>query len=214
MSRSATIAAVVVAVVIGAVVGVVLASRDHRARPVAQQVGPVVQPSEHNLEAQAVWPAHTRRAPDFLLRDQANRPFSLRSQRGRVILLTFLDSRCKKACPLEGRLVGEIQRTLPRERRPALVVVDINPWADTAASTKAAARKWRFAGPWYWARGPQARLVPVWHDYSIDVQRAAGDINHSTAVYVLDQSGYERMGYLFPFTVRAVAAAVRVLERS
>jgi len=31
---------------------------------------------------------------------------------------------------------------------------------------------------------------------------------------VLDQSGYERMGYLFPFTVRAVASAVRVLERS
>ena len=204
---------VAVAVVIGAVVGAVFATRAHPRRPAAQPLGPVVQPSEHNLEAQAVWPAHKRRAPDFLLRDQANRSFSLSSQRGRVVLLTFLDSRCRRACPIEGRLVGDIQRTLAPKRRPALVVVDINPWADTAASTRAAARRWRFASPWFWARGRQAALARVWRKYDIEVQRAAGDINHSTAVYVLDPSGYERMGYLFPFTVRAVSAAVRVLER-
>ncbi len=149
-----SIVGVAIAVVIGAVVGAVLATRAHPRRA-AQPLGAVVQPSEHNLEAQAVWPAHKRRAPDFLLRDQANRPFSLSSQQGRVVLLTFLDSRCKRACPIEGRLVN----------------------------------------------------------YDIDVQRATLDINHSTAVYVLDQSGYERMGYLFPFTVRAVSAAVRLLER-
>ncbi len=211
MSRT-SIVGVAVAVVIGAVVGAVLATRAHPRRA-AQPLGPLVQPSEHNLEAQAVWPAHRRRAPDFLLRDQANRPFSLSSQQGRVVLLTFLDSRCKRACPIEGRLVGEIQRTLAPKRRPALVVVDINPWADTAASTRAAARRWRFASPWYWARGRRAPLARVWSKYDIDVQRATLDINHSTAVYVLDQSGYERMGYLFPFTVRAVSAAVRLLER-
>ena len=209
------IAAAMVGALIGAVVGVVLATRAHTARPVAQPPAPpLVQAGPRHLEAQAIWPAHTRRAPDFQLRDQANRPFSLRSQRGRVILLTFLDSRCKKACPIEGRLVGDIQRTFPPKRRPALVVVDINPWADTAASTKAAARRWRFTKPWYWARGRPPELAGVWHKYQIDVQRAQAEINHSTAVYVLDQSGYERMGYLFPFTVRAVSWAVRVLERS
>ena len=207
-----SIVGVAIAVVIGAVVGAVLATRAHPRRA-AQPLGAVVQPSEHNLEAQAVWPAHKRRAPHFLLRDQANRPFSLSSQQGRVVLLTFLDSRCKRACPIEGRLVGEIQRTLALKRRPALVVVDINHCADTAASTRAAARRWRFASPWYWARGRRALLARVWSNYDIDVQRATLDINHSTAVYVLDQSGYERMGYLFPFTVRAVSAAVRLLER-
>ena len=205
---------VVVAVVIGAVVGAVLATRAHTRRLVAQPPAPpIVQAGPRHLEAQAVWAAHKRRAPDFLLRDQANRPFSLSSQRGRVVLLTFLDSHCRRACPIEGRLVGEIQRTLAPKRRPALVVVDINPWADTAASTRAAARRWRFAKPWSWARGRGAQLARVWRKYDIDVQRASLDINHSTAVYVLDQSGYERMGYLFPFTVRAVSAAVRGLER-
>ena len=200
-----------VAVVIGAVVGAVLSTTAHPSRsPPRSQV---VQPSEHNFEAQAVWQAHKRRAPNFLLRDQANRPFSLSSQRGRVVLLTFFDSHCKKACPLEGRLVGDIQRAFERTRRPALVVVDVNPWADTAASTRAAARKWRFASPWHWARGRRPTLARVWDKYDIAVQRGAGDISHSTAVYVLDQSGYERLGYLFPFTVRSVSAAVRALER-
>jgi cytochrome oxidase Cu insertion factor (SCO1/SenC/PrrC family) len=126
--------------------------------------------------------------------------------------LTFLNSHCKQTCPLEGRQLGEIQRTFPLTRRPPLVVVSINPAGDTVASIKAAARRWAFALPWYWLRGRQAQLARIWRAYSIDVRVKQGDIAHGTALYVLDGAGDERVGYLFPFSSRGVETAVRALE--
>src|SRR5438093_955729 len=82
------------------------------------------------LHAQATWPAGARRAPDFRLRDQAGRPMTLSSQRGRVVLLTFLDSHCTQECPIQGRLLAGVQRRLGARTRVALVVVTVDPWAD------------------------------------------------------------------------------------
>jgi protein SCO1/2 len=214
MPRRSTIAVFAAAGIAGIAAGVGLALRAHHASGQPASGAPAVaQPSSNQLEAQGVWPPRRRLAPDFRLRDQAGRPFSLRTQQGRVILLTFLNSHCKQACPVEGRLLADVQQTLPRGHRPTLVVVDINPRADTAATTKAAARKWRFALPWFWVRGRRSALAPLWRRYGIDVRPESGDISHSTVVYVIDQAGYERMAYLFPFTVHGVASAVRLLER-
>ena len=164
------------------------------------------------VQAQAIWPAGARRATGFRLLDQRRRLFSLRSQRGHVVLLTFLNSHCKQACPLEGRQLSEIQRTFPLARRPELVVVSINPAGDSVASIDAAARRWAFALPWHWLHGRQTQLARIWRAYSVDVQHKRGDIAHSTALYVLDRAGDERVGYLLPFSSRGVEAAVRALE--
>src|SRR5437763_11194478 len=42
----------------------------------------------------------TGQAPDFTLTDQFNRPVSLSSFRGRVVILAFNDSECTTVCPL------------------------------------------------------------------------------------------------------------------
>jgi cytochrome oxidase Cu insertion factor (SCO1/SenC/PrrC family) len=158
---------------------------------------------------QVAWRAGARRAPSFSLRDEAGRTLSLRSLRGRVVMLAFLDSRCRASCPVDGHQVGEIQLAL-RGTRFDLLVVTVDPWADTAASARAFAASARWGGRWHWLLGSERELRPIWRSYSIAVLRAR-DIVHTRALYLIDPLGYLRAGYLFPLRPLAVARDARTL---
>jgi protein SCO1/2 len=170
-------------------------------------------PSLHlpRLHGQAVWPAGKQPVPNFNLRDQHGRVVSPRSLRGRTVVIAFMDSRCHQVCPLEGRTLAAGLDQVPPRARPVLLVVSVNPWADTRASARAAARKWGFAGSWHWLLGRKAELAPVWRAYKIYVRRAKGDIVHSDAIYVVDRAGFERAGFIYPFLPGAVGQDLRVL---
>jgi cytochrome oxidase Cu insertion factor (SCO1/SenC/PrrC family) len=135
---------------------------------------------------------------------------ALRDQR-RVVLLTFLDSRCRSSCPIEGRMLASVAQLLPPRLRPELVVVSVDPWADSAASARRFVAKSRWRGPWHWLLGTPSSLRPVWSAYQIAVRRTKADILHSLALYVV-VDGYERAGYLFPIEPKNVAADIRLLE--
>jgi cytochrome oxidase Cu insertion factor (SCO1/SenC/PrrC family) len=161
--------------------------------------------------ADVTWAPGTRPAPDFTLRNQAGRAVSLSSLRGSVVLLTFLDSRCKHLCRVEGPVLGELQQSLPAAERPVIVVVSVNP-EDTAASVSAAARRWGWrAEGWYWLMGSPNRLAVVWRVYGVDVRMTPDDILHSGVLYVIDRAGNERAGYATPFDPGRVTQVVRLL---
>jgi cytochrome oxidase Cu insertion factor (SCO1/SenC/PrrC family) len=156
------------------------------------------------------WGPGSRRAPGFALETSAGRLVSLRSQRGRIVLLTFLDSRCTRACPLEGRLLTDVQRRLRGTNvRPSLLVVTVDPWGDTSQSSRAFMRKAGWVLPWHWLGGSPRELRPVWRTYGVGVRRVPGDILHTVVLYLIDPRGYERAAYLFPFPPRLVARDVR-----
>lgn len=167
------------------------------------------------MRGDAVWAAGARRAPGFSLRDQHNRLVSLSGRRGRPVVLAFMDSRCKVICRIEGPLLGRILARARDTRTAAgvaaLVVVSVNPWQDTAASTRAAAARWHLGSGWLWLRGSPARLRPLWRAYRIEVKRTQGDVSHSTAIYLIDRSGHERAGFNFPFEADDVAHDLRLL---
>ena len=165
------------------------------------------------LEGQAVWAAGRVAAPGFTLRDQRGRLVSLSARRGRTLVVAFMDSRCRQICPLEGRVLGRAIAGLPVSSRPELLVVSVDPWADTAASARAAVSRWGLSGRWHWLFGTPRQLARVWRAYRIYVKRTPGDIVHSDAVYVVDRSGYERAGFLFPFLPGPVRHDLAVLAR-
>src|SRR5205807_1065343 len=134
-------ALIVLAATIGVAVGLGLALlRNPRA--------PAAEPSA-SLQAQATWPAGARTAPEIALRDDAGRTLSLRSLRGHVVLLTFLDSRCRSECPVEGRVLADVQRRTS-EAGTVLLVVSVDPWADTPGSARSFATRAGWRGDWHW----------------------------------------------------------------
>jgi protein SCO1/2 len=165
------------------------------------------------LRGQATWAAGARPAPAITgLRDQSGRAFSLASLRSRPVAMTFFDSHCHQACPLEGRALASAEQAVPAGERPILVVVSVNP-LDTPASTRTAMRKWGLAGltSWYWLRGSHAALARAWKAYHIFVAPLHGDISHTEALYLIDRRGDERSAYLYPFTTRFVSGDLRAL---
>jgi cytochrome oxidase Cu insertion factor (SCO1/SenC/PrrC family) len=172
--------------------------------------------SSAGLRGQATWAAGARPAPPITtLRDQTGRRFSLSSLRGRTVVMTFFDSHCNQACPLEGRALAAVERSLPHAERPVLVVVTVNP-RDTPSSARAAARTWGLAhlGAWHWLWGGRGRLARVWRAYHIVVAPTPRDIVHTEALYLIDRHGDERSAYLYPFAPRFVAQDLATLARS
>lgn len=207
----ASLGLVLVCVAVGAGAG--LASHaitaTHARRPSPRPVG--------GLRGDAVWPAGARLAPGFTLRDQRDRLVSLASQRGHPVVVAFMDSRCKGICPLEGPILSRAFALAGGgggSTSPALLVVSVNPWEDTAASTRAAGTRWRLWGHWLWLRGSETSLRPLWRAYAITVKRTRGDVSHSTAIYLIDPTGHERAGFNFPFTPKDVAHDLRLLRRA
>lgn len=152
------------------------------------------------VQGQAVWPRGLKRAPDFSLPDQSGRLLSLTSLRGRPVVLMFMDSHCHQECPLEGRALAAGLRMVPHAELPVVVVVSVDPWADTPASARRAIERFGLAPfPWRWLLGSRARLGPVWRRYGIGVRRSSADIEHTDALYLIDARGFERAGLAYPF---------------
>jgi len=163
------------------------------------------------LAGDAVWAAGARPAPPFALRDQSNRLVALSGTRGRAVLLAFMDSHCARVCKLEGPTIRDALRQVGARRPVTLLVVSVNPWEDTAASSRGAGARYGFGGDWHWLRGSVAQLRPIWRAYGIEVVRTPSDVNHSTAIYLLDRRGYERAGFDYPFAASQVARDLRRL---
>jgi protein SCO1/2 len=209
MQRRWFIAGVAAAALAGVAIGIAF----HRQLTGSASADPLALPALHG---QATWAAGKRAAPPFGLRDQHGRPVTLASLRGRTVALTFLDSLCEEACPIEGRMLGAAVRQTGGAARPQLVAVSVDPAGDTPSTVAHAIRKWRLPADTIWLLGSHARLKPVWDAYQITVDPVSGDIVHSTAVYLIDRGGFERAGFLMPFVPAFVADDFRTLasERS
>jgi protein SCO1/2 len=168
-------------------------------------------PRVPSLQGQITWRARSRPAPAFELRDQNGRLVALRGLRGRSVVLTFQDSRCKSECPIEGRMLAAAIRQLAPAVRPRVVVVSVNPWGDTPASARRALRQWGLPANVSWLLGTKAQLASVWRAYGVSVIPTKADVTHTAVLYVIDRQGDERAGFLVPFLPISIAHDLRVL---
>ena len=120
-------------------------------------------------------PAGARRAPDFALRDQRGQPISLRSLRGRTVILAFIDPVCRNLCPLEAKVLMRAVRSLPAAQRPVVVAVSVNPWANTRANFAVDKTHWHLGHEWHWAvgSGQQVAAVRPRFNHAVATQDAA-----------------------------------------
>jgi cytochrome oxidase Cu insertion factor (SCO1/SenC/PrrC family) len=129
--------------------------------------------------------------------------------------VTFLDSACRQTCPVEGAELTQTLRQFNRSAPLTLIVVSVQPGADTVASVRTAVANWGgWRADWHWLVGSgDGGLQRVWAEYGISVAERLGTLQHGTDLFLVDGQGYERAGFTAPFLVSPVAQSIQDLVR-
>ena len=154
----------------------------------------------------------TRAAPDIRLVNQFGQPMSLSQFRGKVVVLAFVDSECTTVCPLTTVSMVQARELLGAAGdQVQLLGVDANPAATSVHDVMAYSQAHAMVNQWDFLTGSLAQLRAVWQAYHIYVQIQAGQIDHTPALYVIDQRGREREIYLTTMAYASVGQEGQVL---
>lgn len=130
-------------------------------------------------------------APDFALKSYRGKLVRMSALRGKVVLVTFLDTDCETKCPLIASAVGDALRLLsPSERRQvAALALTVNPPSDTPASVRAFLHQRQALGLDF-LLGPEKQMRPIWRAFHIVAAAETGNADiHSADVRVYDRDG-------------------------
>jgi cytochrome oxidase Cu insertion factor (SCO1/SenC/PrrC family) len=151
-------------------------------------------------------------APDFRLDNQFGQPMSLSRFRGKVIILAFTDSQCTTVCPLTTASMLQARQLLGAAgTNVQLIGVNANPHADSVADVLAYSRAHGMVNQWDFLTGTDAQLEATWRAYHIAVQIQQGQIDHTPALFVIDQQGREQKIYLTQMAYSSVGQSAQVL---
>jgi len=151
-------------------------------------------------------------APDITLVNQFGQPMSLSQFRGKVVMLSFEDSECTTVCPLTTASMLEAKQLLGAAgNQVQLLGVDANPTATSVADVLAYSRVHGMVNQWDFLTGSSAQLKAVWNAYHIAVQIEQGQIDHTPALFVIDQRGREQKLYLTQMAYSSVGQSAQVL---
>jgi cytochrome oxidase Cu insertion factor (SCO1/SenC/PrrC family) len=130
--------------------------------------------------------------PAFSLRDAAGRRMQSADLRGRALLVTFLDTRCRDSCPIIGEQIRQgLARLDDADRRDVTAVaISVQPEDDTPEAVHAYLRRHRLEGRLSYLLGSEAELRPVWSAFQVlpALDSGSSDI-HSAPVRVFDRDG-------------------------
>jgi protein SCO1 len=153
---------------------------------------------------------------DFALQDQNGHEIRMSRLRGKIVLLTFLFTRCRDVCPMVAAALSDAVRSLGPERGQVRVVaVSVDPDGDTPAAVRAYVRQHRLPPQFEWLIGSRTALAPIWQNYNIEVEPQNIDkIVHAAPVYLLDRSGVPRVLFAPPQNVVDIEHDLRLSLRS
>ena len=132
--------------------------------------------------------------PPVTLVDQDSTAFSLSDLRGRVVVMTFIYTRCPLPdyCPLMSERLNVLQQFLiPRYGdRVHLLSVTLDPKFDTPAVLRRyAARYTPEHASWTYATGSREEIDRLTDALGLTVVRQGATIDHSLATVVIDPAG-------------------------
>jgi cytochrome oxidase Cu insertion factor (SCO1/SenC/PrrC family) len=141
-----------------------------------------------------------RSAPDFRLVSQSGQPVSLRSLRGKVTLLTFLDPRCTTDCPVATELKEAGVLLGGSDDQVEFVAIAASQFHYDLASVKALDRQEGMdtVPNWLFLTGSATQLQQVWGRYGIFVSHMAPGASSvmRDLVFVIDKNGRIRQQIL------------------
>jgi protein SCO1/2 len=125
--------------------------------------------------------------PDFTLHDQHSRLVRTDDLRGKVVVLTFLDTKCREACPIIAGQIAQAWRKLaPGDRaRSIAVAISTDPRDDTPATIRAFLARHGATGTIQYLAGDVPDMKHLWQQFQILPTFESGDASiHSAPVRV------------------------------
>ncbi|GLV57587.1 hypothetical protein KDH_44230 [Dictyobacter sp. S3.2.2.5] len=151
-------------------------------------------------------------APNFQLTDQYGKAVSLAQFRGKPVVLTFLYTHCPDVCPLTAEhLHTTVQQLGSDAKNVAILAVSTDPKRDDTAAAMQFSTEHNMQNYWHFLTGTQQKLSPIWSSYSIYAQQQQGKVNHSTALFLIDKNGKERVYMGDDFTPNQMTANLQQL---
>jgi cytochrome oxidase Cu insertion factor (SCO1/SenC/PrrC family) len=151
-------------------------------------------------------------APDFRLTNQFGQQVSLSAFRGKVVILAFADSECTTVCPLTTVSMLEAKQLLGRAgQNVQLLGIDANPDATAVSDVMAYSRSHAMVNQWDFLTGSLAQLHAAWKAFHIYVQVQSGDVDHTPALFVINQQGREEKVYLTTMAYANVGQEAQIL---
>jgi protein SCO1/2 len=134
-----------------------------------------------------------RPAPSLALTTQTGQPFDRIVLKGRPALVTFAFGHCQTICPLIVRdVLAAREAVLSTGIDPAVVVVTVDPWRDTASRLPAIAEEWGLPDGDAWVlSGSVGEVEAVLDAWEVPRDRDArtGNVTHPALIYVVDSDG-------------------------
>jgi cytochrome oxidase Cu insertion factor (SCO1/SenC/PrrC family) len=142
-----------------------------------------------------------REAPDFSLTNVQGRPVRLSALRGQPVLVAFVYTGCRTACPILSLRMARLQKKLREAKVPAtLLSVTVDPQGDDAAALARFAKGFGARPGWQFLREAPARLAPVLAAYEEWTRPLpGGEIDHPARLHLVDAQGRVREIYSLAF---------------
>ena len=151
-------------------------------------------------------------APDFRLTNQFGQQVSLSAFRGKVVILAFTDSECTTVCPLTTMSMVEAKQLLGRAgQNVQLLGIDANPDATAVSDVMSYSRSHAMVNQWDFLTGSLDQLHAVWKAYHIYVQIQSGQVDHTPALFIINQRGQEEEVYLTTMAYASVGQSAQIL---
>ena len=139
------------------------------------------------------------------LTDQNGRQITLADEKGRVVLLAFMDPLCVSLCPILGRDIVAVEQALPKNIKPVLLIVSVMPSrtpADVAHFLRTNLTT-QWSPGWHWLIAPDPTLQITWLKWGVPLEPPKTNF-----LDVIDRQGYVRVTYPAPLFVSDVVRAV------
>ena len=102
-------------------------------------------------------------------------------------------------------------------QRVAVLAVSTDPKGDTTAAALNFSRLHKMQDYWHFLVGTHDELSPVWSSYRVyaapatESNSSPGTVTHTTAIFVIDKQGHERIFYGDDFNPDQLMADVKIL---
>ncbi|MHB1209809.1 MAG: SCO family protein [Acidimicrobiales bacterium] len=153
--------------------------------------------STHTADLMALSPVPARPAPNFTLTDQNGHTMSLRSFRGKAVVLEFMDPHCTDICPIVSQEFIDANHNLGRDAsKVVFLAVNVNKYHASVADVSKFTTEHRLntIKSWHFFTGKVSELPPIWRAYGVQVEapNPNADIVHTSVIFFIDPSGRER----------------------